>query len=44
MNTEEIDFDTRERGVSNAECYGDSRDEGAEFAFVVMGCSETYVP
>lgn len=44
MNTEEIDFDTRKGVVSNAECYGDSRDEGAEFALVIMGRSETYVP
>lgn len=44
MNTEEIDFDSIESVVSNADCYGDSGNEGAEFPFVIVGCSETYVP
>ena len=44
MDAEKVDFDTGERVVSNANCHWDSRDKGAEFAFLVVSCSETYVP
>ena len=44
MDAEEVYFDAWEGVVSYPHCYGDAGDEGAEFTFVVVGCSETDVP
>jgi hypothetical protein len=44
VNAEEIYFYRGEGGISNAEGDGNSGDEGTEFSFVVVGCSETYMP
>jgi hypothetical protein len=44
MDAKKIDFDARECVSSNAQRDGNSRDEGTELTFVVVGRAETYMP
>jgi len=44
VDAEEIDFDGREGVASDAKGDGDSWDEGTEFPFVIVCCSETDMP